>query len=133
MIALFNYNNVTCGIERETRGRYELAGACSIAANGAEMPAAGVAQNLNTIVTGNNRVAFAVKPNTATASSELYIARAAPADESRSKIKPIIATRRGALQRPPWRCVFTELANALMPLRGAYARFVDTLPSLDKI
>ena len=39
LIAVFNYNNVTCGIERDARGTCELAGACSSAADGAEMRA----------------------------------------------------------------------------------------------
>ena len=43
MIALFKDNNVTCGIERDTRGILELAGACSFAADGAEMRAVAVA------------------------------------------------------------------------------------------
>ena len=63
MIVSFNDNNVTCSIERDTRGTIELAGACSFAADGAEMLAVAVAQNLNTMVVtvGNNKVAFAIK------------------------------------------------------------------------
>ena len=85
MIAFFNNNNVTCGIERDTRGILELAGAYSFAADGAEMRAVTVAQNLNTMVgtVGNNKVAFAVKRNTAIsirASSELPVAAAPAAD-----------------------------------------------------
>ena len=82
MIVSFNYNNVTCGIERDTRGTLELAGACSFAADGAEMRAVAVAQNLNTMVAtvGNNEVAFAVKRNTTVASSELPVAAAPAAD-----------------------------------------------------
>jgi len=82
MIAAFNNNNVTCGIERDTHGPFELAGACSFAADGAEMRAVAVAQNLNTMVAtvGNNKVAFAVKCNTAIASSDLPVAAALAAD-----------------------------------------------------
>ena len=85
MIAAINNNNVTGGIERDTRGTLELAGACSCAADGAEMLAVAVAQNLNTIVViiSNNKVAFAVKRNTTNAiyaSSELPVAAAAAAD-----------------------------------------------------
>ena len=79
MIALFKDNNVTCGIERDTRGLLELAGACSFAA--AQMLAVAVAQNLNTMVAivGNNKVAFAVKRHT-TIASELPVASALAAD-----------------------------------------------------
>ena len=82
MIACFNDNNVTCGIERDTRGTVELAGACSFAADGAEMRAVAVAQNLHTMVAmvGNNKVAFVVKRNTTIASSELPVAAAPAAD-----------------------------------------------------
>ena len=85
IIAEFNDNNVTCGIERNTRGKLKLAGACSFAADGAEMCAVAVAQNLNTMVVtvGNNKVAFAVKRNTnkcKIASSELPVAAAPAAD-----------------------------------------------------
>jgi len=66
MIVLINNNNVTCGIERDTRGIVKLAGACSFTADGAEMRAVAVAQNLNTmvVIVGNNKIAFAVKRNT---------------------------------------------------------------------
>ena len=78
MIAFFNDNNVTCGIERSTRGILEFAGACSFAADGAEMRAVAVAQNLNTMIAkvGNNKVAFAVERNTTIASSKLPVATA---------------------------------------------------------
>jgi hypothetical protein len=61
VIAFFNDNNGTCGIERDTNVKVELAGACSFAAYGAEMRAVAVAQNLNTMVAivGNNKVAAA--------------------------------------------------------------------------
>ena len=67
MVAPFNYNNVTGGIERNARGTLELAGAFSFAADGADMRAVAVAQHLHTMVArvGNNKVAFAVKRNTA--------------------------------------------------------------------
>jgi hypothetical protein len=70
MIASINYN-VTCGIERDTCEILELAGACSFAADFAEMRAVAVVQNLNkmVVIVGNNKVAFAVKRNTAIASS----------------------------------------------------------------
>ena len=76
MIALINNNNVTGGIERDTHGILELAGACSLAADGAQMLAAAVAQNLNTMIeaVGNNKVAVAVKRNTTRACSELPFA-----------------------------------------------------------
>ena len=63
MAAMFNYNNVTGGIERDARGIIELAGACSFSADGADMRAVAVAQHLNTMVAviGYNKVAFAVK------------------------------------------------------------------------
>ncbi len=85
IIACFNYNIVTCGIERDTSGKSELASACSCAADGADMHAVAVAQNFDTMVerVGNNKVAFAVKRNTTIAtiaSSELPIAAAAAAD-----------------------------------------------------
>ena len=88
MVALFNDNNVTCSIERDTRGTCELASAFSFAADGAEVLAVAVAQNLNTmgVEVGNNKVAFAVKRNTAIASyitiasSELPVAHALAAD-----------------------------------------------------
>ena len=82
MVDLFNYNNVTGGIERDARGMLELAGACSFAADGADMRAVAVAQHLHTIVArvGNNKVAFAVKRNTAVASSKLPVAAAHAAD-----------------------------------------------------
>ena len=66
-VVSFNNNDVTGGIERDARRIVELAGACSIAANGADMGAVAVAQHLNTMVAkvGNNKVAFAVKRNTA--------------------------------------------------------------------
>ena len=81
-VALFNYHNVTGGIERDARGMFELAGACSIAADGADMRAIAVAQHLHTMVAkvGNNKVAFAVKRNTAIACSELPVAAALAAD-----------------------------------------------------
>ena len=64
-IASFNNNNVTCGIERDTKGMSELAGACSLAADGAEMRAVAVAQNLNTVAArfSHDKVALAVKRN----------------------------------------------------------------------
>ena len=76
MIALINNNNVTGGIERDTHGIFELASACSLAADGAQMLAAAVAQNLNTMIeaVGNNKVAVAVKRNTTRACSELPFA-----------------------------------------------------------
>ena len=81
MIVLFNNNDVTCGIERYTRGKVELAGACSSAADGAEVRAVAVAQNLNAATFGNNKVAFAVKRNTTiVASSELPVAEAPAAN-----------------------------------------------------
>ena len=85
MGAVFNNNNVTGGIERDARGIIELAGACSLAADGADMRAVAVAQHLHAIVTtvGNNKVSFAVKRNTAStiaACSELPVA-AAPAGD----------------------------------------------------
>ena len=82
IITFLNDNNVTCGIERDTRGPSELAGACSSAADGAEMRAVAVAQNLHILIAivGNNKVTFAVKRNTAKASSELPVAAAAAAD-----------------------------------------------------
>jgi hypothetical protein len=60
MIAWFNNNNVTCGIERDTRRTVELAGACSFAADCAQIRAVAVAQNLNTmvVIVGNNKVAL---------------------------------------------------------------------------
>jgi hypothetical protein len=66
MIEVFNNNNVTCGIERDTRGIVEPAGACSSATDCAEMCPVTVAQNLNTMVAfvGNNKIVFAVKRNT---------------------------------------------------------------------
>ena len=69
LVALFNYNNVTGGIERDASGILELAGACSFAADGADMRAVAVAQHLHAMVVtvGNNKVAFAVKRNTAIA------------------------------------------------------------------
>ena len=59
-----------------------MAGACSFAADGSKMHTIAVAQNLNTMVAtvGNNKVAFAVKRNTAIASSELSVAAATAAD-----------------------------------------------------
>jgi hypothetical protein len=89
MIAPINNNNVTCGIERDTGGIVELAGASSSApapaADGAEMLAVAVAQNLNTmaVTVGNNKVAFTVKRNTTKvfyASFELPVAAAPAAD-----------------------------------------------------
>ena len=67
IVVLINYNNVTGGIECDARGDLELAGACSSAADGADMCAVAVAQHLHTMVVtvGNNKVAFAVKRNTA--------------------------------------------------------------------
>ena len=69
MVAVFNNNNVTGGIERDNRGKVELAGASSSAADGADMRAVAVAQHLHAMVApvGNNKVAFAVKRNTAIA------------------------------------------------------------------
>jgi len=82
MTAPFNNNNVTCGIERDARGILELAGACSSAADGAEMRAVAVAQNLNTmvVIVGNNKVAFAVKRNTAKPFSKLPVTPAPAAN-----------------------------------------------------
>ena len=84
MVAVFNYNNVTGGIERDARGTLELAGACSSAADGADMRAVAVAQHLHAMVVtvGNNKVAFAVKRQTAivNASLELPFAAALAAD-----------------------------------------------------
>ena len=70
MIYSINDNTATCDIERDTRGVLEFAGACSFAADGAEMRAVAVAQNFNTMVArvSKNKVAFAVKRNTAAAS-----------------------------------------------------------------
>ena len=81
-VAVFSYNNVTGGIERDARGIMELAGAFSFAADGADMRAVAVAQHLHTmvVIVGNNKVAFAVKRNTAVASSELPVAAALAAD-----------------------------------------------------
>ena len=50
MVACFNYNNVTGGIERDARGTVELASACSYAADGADMGAVAVAQHLHAMV-----------------------------------------------------------------------------------
>ena len=60
----------------------ELAGACSSAADGADMRAVAVAQHLHAMVAtvGNNKVAFAVKRNTTTVSAELPVAAAPAAD-----------------------------------------------------
>ena len=60
MAVSFNNNNVTGGIERDARGTFELAGACSSAADGADMRAVAVAQHLHAVVVsiGNNKVAF---------------------------------------------------------------------------
>ena len=82
MVALFNNNNVAGGIERDTRRTIEFAGACSSAADGADMRAVAVAQYLHTIVAivGNNKVAFAVKRHTAIAYRELPFAAALAAD-----------------------------------------------------
>ena len=82
MIVSINDNNETCGIERDTRGILELAGAFSTTADCAEMRAVAVAQNLITLeaIVGN-KVAFAFKHDTAIASSfELSVAAAAAAD-----------------------------------------------------
>ena len=81
-VAVINYNNVAGGIERDARGILELADACSSAADGADMRAVAVAQHLNTMIAtvGNNKVALAVKRNTAMASSELPVAAALAAD-----------------------------------------------------
>ncbi len=82
IVAVFNYNNVTGGIERDACGIFELAGACSFAADGSDMRAVDVAQHLHTMVAAvcNNKVAFAVKRHTAIASSELPVAAALAAD-----------------------------------------------------
>ena len=82
MIASVNYNNVTGGIERDTSGILESAGAYSFAADGADMRAVAVAQHLHAMVVtvGNNKVAFAVKRNTAMVCSELSVAAAFAAD-----------------------------------------------------
>ena len=74
MVAFFDYNNVTGGIERDARGTLELASAYSSAADGADMRAVAVAQHLHTMVVtvGNNKVAFAVKRNTAIAIAKAY-------------------------------------------------------------
>jgi len=82
MVAAFNNNNVTGGIERDAHGMLELAGACSFAADGADMRAVAVAQHLHTMVArvGNDKVAFAVKGNTAVASSKSPVASALAAD-----------------------------------------------------
>ena len=76
MVAVFNYNNVTVGIERDANGTLELAGACSSAADGADMRAVAVAQHLNTMVliVGNN------KRYTTKSYSELPVATALAAD-----------------------------------------------------
>ena len=73
---------MTGGIERDIRGIIALAGACSSAADGADMRAVAVAQHLHTMVAkvGNNKVAFAVERNTTTASSELPVATPPAAD-----------------------------------------------------
>ena len=85
MIASVNDSNVTGGIERDTSGTLESAGAYSFAADGADMRAVAVAQHLHAMVVtvGNNKVAFAVKRNTviaAIASCELPVAPALAAD-----------------------------------------------------
>ena len=82
IICFLNDNNVTCGIERDTRGIVEFACICSSAADGSDMRAIAVAQNLNTMVAtvSNYKAAFAVKRNTAIASSELPVAAAPAAD-----------------------------------------------------
>ena len=83
MVAFFNDNNVTGGIERDARGPMELSGACSFAADGADMRAVAVAQYLHTMVekVRNNKVAFAVKRNTAiTYSCKLSVAAALAAE-----------------------------------------------------
>ena len=82
VIAVIDNNNATCGIERDTRGILELAGACSFAADGAEMRAVAVELSLYTMVAtvSNNKVAFAVKRNIATVFSELSMTAATAAD-----------------------------------------------------
>ena len=85
MVATFNNNNVTDGIERDARGILELAGACSFVADVADIRAVAVAQHLHAMVAivGNNKVAFAVKRNTTTctmASFELPVVAAIAAD-----------------------------------------------------
>ena len=63
MTFAFNLNKVAGGIERDARRISELAGACPLAADGADVRAITAAQHLNTIVAplGYNKVAFAVK------------------------------------------------------------------------
>ena len=83
IVAAVNYNNVTGGIERDARGPSELAGACSFAADGADMRAVAVAQHLHAmvVIVGNNKVAFAaVKRHTAMAWSVQPVASADGAD-----------------------------------------------------
>ena len=82
MLALVNYNNVTGGIERDARGILESAGACSFAADGADVSSVTVTKNLHSMVApvGNNKVALAVKRDAAIASSELPVAAAPAAD-----------------------------------------------------
>ena len=82
MVVTVDYNNMPRAIERDASGIRELAGPGSLAADGADMRAVTVADNLHSIVTmvGNNKVAFTVKSDTTTASSELSVAAASAAD-----------------------------------------------------
>ena len=59
----FNNNEVASGIERDARRTLELAGACPLAADGADVRAIAAAQHLNTMVAvlGYDKVTLAVK------------------------------------------------------------------------
>ena len=63
MVAVFNNNNVTRGIECDAHRQFESAGAISFAADGADMGAVAVAQHLHAMVVTvvkNSNVALAV-------------------------------------------------------------------------
>ena len=79
---MLNDNNVAGGIERDARGILELTCSRSLAADGADVGAVTVANNLHSMVAfvGNNKVAFTVKRDTTTAFSELSVAPAFSAD-----------------------------------------------------
>ena len=89
MVVTINHNNVPRAVERDATGTIELAGACSCAADGADVRAVAVADNLHSIVdiVGNNKVAFAVKRDTTIASSELSVAAAVAADGAHEGVR----------------------------------------------
>ena len=82
MVAVLNNDNVAGSIERDATRILELTCSRSSAADGADVRAVTVANNLHSMVApvGNNKVALAVKRDAAKACFELPVAPAFAAD-----------------------------------------------------